>query len=219
MADTRDLILETAMPIVQARGYNGLSFRDLAKVVGIKAASIHYYFPSKADLGAALVRRYRDYVCDGFRAISAHLPDLDACLDAYAKGFRRALENGNRMCLCGVLGAEYDELPDSVKDEIEGFVEDNVTWVAGMISASRPVSHEDARSRALAIYAGLSGAQLVARSRGDISAFDVIARSYGSCGLLSEMGVDKRSGSGLPTPHEEVDDRPGSDRNYAAPAQ
>ncbi|MEC3909634.1 TetR/AcrR family transcriptional regulator [Sphingobium sp. CR2-8] len=186
MADTRDTILAAAMPIVQARGYNGLSFRELAKVVGIKSASIHYHFPSKADLGAALVRRYREYVRDGFRTISDHLPDLAACLNAYVSGFRQTLENGNRMCLCGLLGAEYDELPDPVKDEIEGFVEDNVSWVAGMISASRAVSQENARSRALAIYAALSGAQLIARSRGDISIFDAVAQSYGTCGLLAD---------------------------------
>ncbi|MBB4642547.1 TetR/AcrR family transcriptional regulator [Rhizorhapis suberifaciens] len=196
MADTRDTILAAAMPIVQARGYNGLSFRELAKVVGIKSASIHYHFPSKADLGAALVRRYREYVRDGFRTISDHLPDLGACLNAYVNGFRQTLENGNRMCLCGLLGAEYDELPDPVKDEIEGFVEDNVTWIAGMISASRAVSHENARAHALAIYAALSGAQLIARSRGDISIFDAVAQSYGTCGLLSDgKGVEGQTGS------------------------
>lgn len=190
MTDTRGVILAAAMPIVQARGYNGLSFRELAKVVGIKSASIHYHFPSKADLGVALVRRYREQVGDGFRAISEHVPDLGACLNAYVRGFRQTLENGNRMCLCGLLGAEYDELPDAVKDEIKGFVEDNVTWVAGMISASRSVSRENARSRALAIYAALSGAQLIARSSGDITVFDVATQSYGSSGLLSgDMGL------------------------------
>ena len=43
---------------VQAHGYSGLNFRHLAEVVGIKSASIHYHFPTKADLGAAVAKRY-----------------------------------------------------------------------------------------------------------------------------------------------------------------
>ncbi|WP_254065657.1 TetR family transcriptional regulator [Acidisoma sp. L85] len=35
-----------------------MNFRDLAAQVGIKAASIYHHFPSKADLGAAVARRY-----------------------------------------------------------------------------------------------------------------------------------------------------------------
>ena len=51
--DTKQTILEAARRVVQSRGYNALSFRELAKEVGIKSASIHYHFPTKGDLGAA----------------------------------------------------------------------------------------------------------------------------------------------------------------------
>ena len=39
--DTRQTIMNAARATVQARGYNALSFRELAKEVGIKSASIH----------------------------------------------------------------------------------------------------------------------------------------------------------------------------------
>ena len=35
-----------------------MSFRDLAGDVGIKSACVHYHFPTKSDLGEALVDRY-----------------------------------------------------------------------------------------------------------------------------------------------------------------
>ncbi|MDF2795086.1 MAG: transcriptional regulator, TetR family [Pseudomonas orientalis] len=56
--------MTAARKMVQTRGYNGLSFRELAKEVGIKSASIHYHFPTKGDLGAALAKRYTE---DGHR--------------------------------------------------------------------------------------------------------------------------------------------------------
>ena len=56
--NSREKILIAATKIAQAHGYNGLNFRDLAEDVGIKAASIYYYFPSKADLAAAVAKRY-----------------------------------------------------------------------------------------------------------------------------------------------------------------
>jgi TetR/AcrR family transcriptional repressor of nem operon len=60
MQDTRETIMTLARATAQAHGYNGLSFRELAKAVGVKSASVHYHFPTKGDLGAALARRYRE---------------------------------------------------------------------------------------------------------------------------------------------------------------
>ena len=57
-SDMREALLASARTTVQAHGYNALSFRELAKEVGIKSASVHYHFPTKGDLGAALARRY-----------------------------------------------------------------------------------------------------------------------------------------------------------------
>ena len=57
--------------IAQAHGYGGLNFRDLADDVGIKAASIYHHFPSKADLGAAVARRYWEDSAAELEAMSA----------------------------------------------------------------------------------------------------------------------------------------------------
>ena len=77
-----DEILDVAEALVQTRGYNGFSFRDVAAAVGVKSSSVHYHFPTKADLGATLARRYRErfldklgYRCDlvvnGLEAVTA----------------------------------------------------------------------------------------------------------------------------------------------------
>ena len=106
MTDRREAILAAARATAQAHGYGGLNFRDLATEVGIKSASIHYHFPSKADLGAAVARRYWEDSKARLDSLWADAEDPAACLARYPDLFRTALENGNRMCLCGFMAAE-----------------------------------------------------------------------------------------------------------------
>ena len=106
ITNTRELILSAATRTAQAHGYGGLNFRDLADDVGIKSASIHYYFPSKADLGAAVARRYREDAAAALEALSDETSDSIASLRRYPDMFRKALQNNNRMCLGSFMTTE-----------------------------------------------------------------------------------------------------------------
>jgi TetR/AcrR family transcriptional repressor of nem operon len=184
-SDTRETIMAAARKTAQAHGYNGLSFRELAKEVGIKSASIHYHFPTKGNLGAALARRYWEDAKAAFEGFWAENPDPGLCLRKYTDVFRLALENDNRMCLCGFMAAEYDDLPEAVKVEVQAFADVNVVWLAKVLSSMDTLRDTGmAEERALAIYAAIGGAQLTARSRADISVFDRIVESYRAVGLI-----------------------------------
>ena len=183
-ADTRVVILSAAKATAQAHGYNGLSFRELAKQVGIKSASIHYHFPTKGDLGAALARLYTAQAKADLEAVLAESEDPAIRLSRYAALFRKALEDDNRMCLCGFMAAEHDDLPDAVKVEVAAFADLNIVWLAGVlrsVPAPGGLSH-DAWARA--IHAAIGGAQLAARSRADIALFDEIVDTYHASGLI-----------------------------------
>jgi TetR/AcrR family transcriptional repressor of nem operon len=61
----------------------------------------------------------------------------------------------------------------------------NVAWLAKILFSMDTLSDTSiAQERALAIYAAIGGAQLTARSRADISAFDKIVESYRVAGLI-----------------------------------
>lgn len=183
--DTRELILSAARATVQAHGYSGLSFRDLATAVGIKSASVHYHFPTKGDLGATLAHDYTDAARADLDRVLAQTDDPAACLRLYTGFFRRALENDNRMCLCGIMAAEYDALPDAIKAEVRGFADVNVAWLSKVLSLLPAANDRDANERwALAIFAAIGGAQLAARSRNDIAIYDRIIDGYAASGLL-----------------------------------
>jgi len=176
--------LAAARRSAQAHGYGGLNFRDLAQEVGIKAASIHYYFPSKADLGAAVARRYWEDTAAGLAAMSAATSDPSEWLHRYPDIFRKSLESDNRMCLCSFMAAEYDDLPEAVKREVQAFADVNVAWLSKVLTAAAVVSPEEGGQRASAIFAAVAGAQLMARSRSDIALFDSLIESYRGAGLL-----------------------------------
>lgn len=178
--DTQAVLLDAAQELVQVRGYNAFSFRDLAERVGIKSASIHYYFPSKGDLCRALLVRYR-------QRFNAALADIDRRgrgprrkLKCYTQLFRNTLEMGNRMCLCGMLAADLETLPPQVHDELRGFFTDNQEWLAKVLTEGQETGKArfdgNAEAEARLIVSGLEGAMLVARLYGDLKLFESMAR-------------------------------------------
>jgi TetR/AcrR family transcriptional repressor of nem operon len=182
---SREAILAAAKLAAQAHGYVGLNFRDLAAEVGIRAASIYHYFPSKADLGAAVARRYWEDTVVQLDGMRGETPEPAACLGRYPEVFRKALETGNRMCLCSFMGAEFDDLPEPVKGQVQIFADVNVAWLARLLSDAGVARGAQGQQRARAIFAAIAGAQLMARSRADISVYDELIESYRLAGLLA----------------------------------
>jgi TetR/AcrR family transcriptional repressor of nem operon len=183
--DMRETVLAAARATVQARGYTALSFRELAKEVGIKSASVHYHFPTKGDLGVALAQRYTEEGAAYLEEVLATAPDPHTCFDRYVEIFRAALANGNRMCLSGIMSAELDDLAEEVRREIDFFPRMNIAWIARVLVTTMPSADEEERNeRAMAIYAAIAGAQLIARGRNDISVYDRTIEAYRVSGLI-----------------------------------
>ena len=184
ISDTKERIMAAARLTVQDRGYSGLSFRELAKDVGIKSASIHYYFATKGELGGALANRYTADFAEYLDGLLAEGLDPETCMERYTDVFGNTLRNDNRMCLAGILAAEHKELPDEVRTEVVKFGEMNEDWIARVLARREAAAPEEMRRRARAIFAAVEGAQLVARSRGDVSVYEEIVATFRGNGLI-----------------------------------
>ena len=182
--NVKEEVLEAARRAAQSRGYAGLNFRELASEVGIKGASIHYHFRTKADLGVAVARRYWEASDATLQEMWERYPDPKEWLRHYPSTFRQSLENDNRICLCSFMSAEHDDLPEPVKAEVQAFADVNIKWLTKAVSATTGMDHNDSARRARSIFAAVSGAQLMARSRADISVFDSLIEDYRHSGLL-----------------------------------
>jgi TetR/AcrR family transcriptional repressor of nem operon len=183
--NAKEAILLEAKRIAQAHGYNGMNFRELAERVGIKPASIYHHFASKADLGAAVARRYWEDAAVNLDRIAEEEADPRAALQRYPEVFRGSLESGNRLCLGSFMSAEHDDLPEAVMKEVRAFADINVAWIAKMLVSANVVRPgREAETRASAIFASVAGAQLMARSRADLMVFDTLIDAYRTTGLL-----------------------------------
>ena len=172
-------ILDVAERLVQSRGFNGFSYADVAKELGITTASLHYHFRGKAELGKALMSRYAERFGEALDRIDEEIRDPREKLEAYADLYAGVLE-GKRMCMCGVLAAEYETLPESMRAAVLRFFDDNQTWLTHVLAEGEKEgtlafsgSKDDV---AQTILGTLEGAMLVARPYGDLTRFTATAR-------------------------------------------
>jgi TetR/AcrR family transcriptional repressor of nem operon len=176
--DTASKILDSAERLVQVRGFNGFSYADIATELKISKASLHYHFPGKAALGEALIRRYAARFADALQAIDGHGGNTSAKLEAYASIYADVLRD-QRMCLCGMLAADYETLPSPMQAAVIGFFDQNEAWLTNVLETGREQGAlrlaGSAREAAQAIISGLEGALLIARPYGDLARFRAAA--------------------------------------------
>jgi len=177
--DTAERILDTAEPLVQRRGFNGFSYADIARELGITTATLHYHFAGKAALGEALVERYARRFASSLAAIDAVEGDPRRKLAGYAEIYAEVVA-GHRMCLCGMLAAEYATLPAGMQASILSFFDENEAWIARVLEDGRTTRalhfSQPARDAARALLGGLEGALLVAWAYDEPARFQAAAR-------------------------------------------
>lgn len=178
MNETAQQILGVAQDLVRCRGYSAFSYADISKQVGIRKASIHYHFPSKGELGQELVKRYRTTFQQKLRAIEQTEADPRQQLQRFVGLYRSGLSDC-QMCLCGMLSAEIEVLPDSVQAEVRGFLAEVQTWLTEVLVAGAAAGCFQPRFapevEASLWLATVQGAQLLARTAADSEAtFDGI---------------------------------------------
>lgn len=164
-------ILDAAEKLCQTRGYNGFSFRDLAEIVGIRSASIHYHFPTKADLGKALIMRYRQKMEMAFADIERREASAPARVKRVVAMLREIIRDENRMCLCGILAAEAGTLSAEMKMELKRFFDGCEAWLAEQLASGREKGQlnfaGEPATAARAMFAALEGAMIASRAFDD----------------------------------------------------
>ena len=177
-ADTAERILDVAEHLVQTRGFNGFSYADIAAELHVTKASLHYHFPTKAELGRALIGRYHERFAAALATIDASGRDAPDKLTAYAHLYLDVLRH-DRMCLCGMLAAEYQTLPDGIRATLIRYFDDNERWLVRVLDEGRAAGTlqftGSAAEAARMLVGALEGAMLLARPYGDAARFEASA--------------------------------------------
>lgn len=134
ISPTAERVVDAAEGLVQQHGYNGFSYDDVAQLVGIKKPSIHHHFPKKGELVAVVAQRYTHRLREELLSIEGQHAKAPDRLTAYAALFERTFAKDRRLCVCGMLGAESDSLPDAVVSEVERFFKVNLDWLTLVVA-------------------------------------------------------------------------------------
>ena len=164
MSGVKTAIIDAAERRMQAGGFGGFSFREIAADVGIKSSSVHYHFPTKEDLAAAVIRRWAEYTSELIEKELEKDPDP---VRVWTKAFRGTAFSEAHMCPCTVLGAASQNLPEQVAKEVRAFFK---------MCQDKLVAEGLSPSKAAEVLSTITGALVVANALGDTAEYDRATR-------------------------------------------
>jgi len=179
LSDTAIKIADTFKGMVMQRGFNAVSYGDLAKELGIRTASIHYHFPSKAMLGAVVIKRYRENFQTLWQDVDA--ADPQSYIRAY-ESFITPIKPVRNMegvsCLFGVLGAEYQTLCPNIQNVVTSFFVEQAKWLEKVFDGGRKAgvfNFSGSAANFSKLYgSALQGAMLIKKSTCSPEHFDAV---------------------------------------------
>lgn len=184
--DTRQDILRLADELIREKGFNAFSFSDIGRSLNLRNASIHYHFPSKTDLGLAIVTMHRAQVADLARRTASKTPTekLQAFLSIYSTARRL-----DRICLVGSLATDLYTVDPSIRKELKALADDILHWLTQILEEGkrRRLFHFScaARTKALLIVTTMLAAVQLTRLTGKKD-FQTIQHT-----LINELTQDK----------------------------
>lgn len=168
--NTAERILDLAQELIMRRGYNAFSYQDIAKALSIRTASIHYHYPNKATLGAAVIKRYREALCQAVTYEQNGEPGSAwSALKQFLAPFHQVSAAGDFICLCGSLAGEFGALSEEMQSEVRGFFEEQQKLLAEIFTYGQSIDEFEfslpAGQLARFSYNALHGGLLIGRAR------------------------------------------------------
>jgi TetR/AcrR family transcriptional repressor of nem operon len=165
---TRDTIIKLGDELIRDKGYNAFSFYDIAKNLGIRNASIHYYFPTKEDLVISIIRHQQQLLDELMLSVNNKSPLRK--LNAYFSIYDTACAQ-NRVCLVGSLATDLHTVDLPVRAELKILVDNIIHWVSSILVEGRKDGsfyfEESGRTKALMIVTNMLAAVQLARITGE----------------------------------------------------
>ena len=166
MSGTREKIIELGENLIRTKGYNAFSYQDISSELGIKNAAVHYYYPSKENLGTSIVKtniqRFEEMVDNMHSRGFDELQQLDTFIKIYIKSHRE-----KKLCLIGSLGPEFNTLSETTKIELKKMTELILIWLTEILKTGKEkkifLYNEEPQNKATLIFSSLVASLQVSR--------------------------------------------------------
>lgn len=176
--NSKRTILNLAESLLQDKGFNGFSYAHISSELGVKNAAIHYHFPTKEELGCAVIKRYRDRFQLWIN--NARVKDLppEEKLDWFFGIYINMRADKGKVCLVGSMEAEFNSIPKDLQLEVEGLHKELLKWLEGTLSEGRDTGvfkfNGEPANKAALILSSVQGALQMARALGTKKFRDVV---------------------------------------------
>ncbi len=165
--DTRKQILDCAETLMLSRGFNAFSYQHISSQLGVKNAAIHYHFPSKTDLGVAVIQRFRRRFARWTEREGQLTADPWMRLEWYFDLLGRYYDDDQKICPTGMLSAEFHALPEPMQAEAQAFALELINWGGDILRDGVERGYfrfpGSVADKTLQIFAALQGALQLAR--------------------------------------------------------
>ena len=180
--ETAERILDAANALLIDRGYAAFSYADIAEAVKIRKASIHHHFPTKAGLVVAVLRRHRNRIAAGMKALDDQVENPLARIRNYYKYWEGCIEGQTiSFCIGALLGAEMPSLPEEVQAEVRLHFSMLTEWFERTLKAGTKARTIQLKgtvaTEAQMLIALLHGAMLSARASGNRDLFHSLSQA------------------------------------------
>ena len=136
MIDRKEQILDVAQELLQTRSFSAFSYQDLTDRLDISKATIHHHFATKQALGVALTKRFLEARKARLAEIEQESEDPWTRLDGYFQYGDEMLDKG-RICPTGILQAEFNILPEPIREGEQQLFSTNIAWLANVLASGR----------------------------------------------------------------------------------
>ena len=166
MSITREKIIELGENLIRSKGYNAFSYQDISSELGIKNAAVHYYFPSKENLGTSIVKtnvqRFEEMVENMHSHGFDELRQLKTFINIYIKSQRE-----KKLCIMGSLGPDFNTLNDSTRSELKRMTEMVLNWLTSILESGKQKKiftfKEEPKNKAVVLLSSLIASLQLAR--------------------------------------------------------
>jgi TetR/AcrR family transcriptional repressor of nem operon len=181
-SETADRILDAANVLLVDRGYSAFSYADIADAVQIRKASIHYHFPTKAELVVSVLRRHRARISSGMETLDGQFENPLTRIKNYFKFWEKCIEGrAPSFCIGALLGAEMPSLPEEIQAEVRLHFQLLTEWFERTLKAglkARAIQLQGTvAAEAQLLIAVLHGAMLSARATNNCDVFRSLSQA------------------------------------------
>jgi len=170
-AKNRAHVIDTAARLFREKGYSGIGVADLMKEAGLTHGGFYGNFDSKEDLMVAACTRAFDGTAERWSTLLATNPDTALAQIVATYLSRKHVDHPGQGCAMAALGGELARLSEPVRSVTTQGVRAQIDVLAPLMDGG---SARDQRRAAMAAYAGMVGALVLARAVDDAALGDEI---------------------------------------------